>query len=121
MKKILVAEDEPLMREALSEFLSMFSYQPELAEDGKAAWEKWRCGKYDLLISDINMPNMSGIELLRQVKEEKPDFPVILMTGVNLKKAKERARHFKADFLFCKPFPMKNLISTIEGIFKEQD
>ena len=67
-KKILVVDYESEMRVALETTLKREGYQPVSVQDGKAAWEKIEHESFDLIISDVKMPRMDGVELLRAVK-----------------------------------------------------
>jgi len=119
LKKILIAEDEKVMRSMLADYLENFDYELFLAEDGAIAWELWNNNKCDLLISDINMPNMNGIDLLKNIKNVDKSFPVIIITGVNVEKAQEKAMENGADAFLIKPFKMKSLIEEMDKIFNK--
>ncbi len=113
LKKVLVAEDEKVMRFMLCDFLETYNFQVIQAENGKKAWDLWKTESPDLLISDINMPHMSGIELLQRIKEEDKSFPVIIITGVSVDTAQRTAVEYKADGFLAKPFKMKELFDLI--------
>ena len=119
MKKILIAEDEKVMRQMLADYLENFDYELFLAEDGAIAWDLWNNNKCDLLISDINMPNMNGLELLKNIKSKDIDFPVIIITGVNVENAEGLALEGGADAFLTKPFKMKSLIDELNKIFNK--
>jgi len=119
MKKIIIAEDEKVMRSMLADFLESFDYELLLAEDGSVAWNLWNAHQCDLLISDVNMPNMSGIELLKKIKNVNQNFPVIIITGVNIEDAEGVAYENGANSFLIKPFKMKTLIDEINRILPE--
>ena len=116
MKKILVTDDEKVMRSMLTDFLEEAGYEVSQAEDGQIAWSLWQEGKYDLVISDINMPNMNGIELLKNIKKTDENFPVIIITGVSVESAHNSANENNADALLIKPFKMKALVDEIKKV-----
>lgn len=116
IKKILVAEDEKVMRFMLVDFLENFHYQVIQAENGKKAWDMYNQESPDLLISDINMPHLSGIELLQKIKEKDRFFPVIIITGVSVDTAQVTAVECKADGFLAKPFKMKELMELIDKL-----
>ncbi len=118
MKKILISEDEDVMRSMLIDFLTMYDYEIIEAENGKIAWNLWQLEKPDLVISDVNMPVMSGIELLREIKKQDVNFPVIIITGVSIEKAKQEASEYHADAFLSKPFKMKELILCIQSLIE---
>jgi len=89
MAKVLIAEDERVMRFMITDFLENFDIEVLQAENGLDAYVLWKNENPDLLLTDINMPKMNGIDLLKKVKEKNPDFPVIVMTGVNVDTAKK--------------------------------
>ena len=84
--RILVVEDDADLREIYSAVLSHAGYRVDIAEDGEAGWqalqsESYEPDGYDLLITDNNMPKMSGIELIRKLRSERMILPVILASG----------------------------------------
>ena len=116
MIKVLIAEDEKVMRFMITDFLESFDYEVTQAENGLIAYKLWQEIKPDILISDINMPVMSGITLLQRIKDLNPDFPVILITGVSVDTAKKLANDYKADAFLAKPFKMKELLEKIKQL-----
>ena len=79
--KILVADDEEMIRDLLSRVLSQEGYQVTCAADGQEAVKLMRKERYDLVIADLVMPRVNGVELLRKAKEIDPTCPVIVITG----------------------------------------
>jgi len=95
----------------------MMDYGVMSAKDGAVAWEmvsESQPGEYNLIITDINMPKMGGIELFRKVKEKFPDMPIILMTGYGIEKVKQDVE--KADGFLAKPFELDDLNQLVEKI-----
>ena len=83
MSKILVIEDEAAIRRVLIKILSEEneSYQVEEAEDGLVGIEKVKNDDYDLILCDIKMPKMDGVEVLEAVKKIKPEIPIVMISG----------------------------------------
>lgn len=110
--KILVVDDDPTLRELLMDTLNAIGYMSESAIDGIDALDKLMKSKYDLMISDIKMPNLDGISLLKKVRRYYPDLPVLFITGVA---SPEIIGHASPDGFLAKPFR----ISHMEQLIKE--
>ena len=80
-QRILVADDELIIRRLNSEILASAGYEVKVAEDGAAAWEYLQLNSYDLLITDNRMPNLSGLELMRKIHAAHLALPVVMATG----------------------------------------
>jgi len=80
-RRILVVEDEPPIRNINTKMLINAGYHVDSAEDGVAAWTALQARPYDLLITDNNMPRMSGVELLQKIHANGVRLPVIMATG----------------------------------------
>ena len=100
----------------LTDFLENFNYEITQADNGLEAWVLWKNNEFDLLITDINMPKMNGIELLKRVKEVNKSFPVIIITGVSVETAKLNATENGADAFLVKPFKMKQMLDKINEL-----
>ncbi|HQJ47428.1 MAG TPA: response regulator, partial [Ignavibacteriaceae bacterium] len=80
-EKILIVDDEKIVRESLYHWFEEDNYEVDTAEDGETALQKYEKGKYDILLVDMKMPGMSGLDLLTKVKEIDKDALVILITA----------------------------------------
>jgi CheY-like chemotaxis protein len=78
---VLVADDEPLLRTLVNEFLTALGHTADLAGSGEEAWQRFHDSPYDLVITDRAMPGMSGEQVAQHVKALRPGTPVILLTG----------------------------------------
>jgi len=117
---ILVVDDDPAIREVLAEGLSECGYRCETAEDGRAALDRLRRAPCDLLISDIDMPRLDGVGLLREVRALAPDIDVILLTGMHdLDTALNVMRLGASDYL-TKPFHLAQVRLTVERVLEKQ-
>ena len=111
--RILIVDDEVDMRESLQELLSREGYSIDEAANGKNALEKYSKNKYDLVISDIIMPEMDGIGLLKNLKDIDPEVIVILITGYgDIELAVQGIKEGATNFLL-KPWDNKKLLATI--------
>jgi len=117
VKKILVVDDESIMRDLLTDYFEMMDYAVMAAKDGSVAWDMlngYQTGEFNLVITDINMPIMGGIELSRLIKEKYPDMPIIMMTGYGIEKVKQDVE--KAEGFLAKPFELSILQELVEKI-----
>ena len=79
--RILLVDDEPALLRSYARTLGTFGYEVETAENGMVAIEKFKAGEFDVVMSDLSMPGMDGMQLLRAVREHDLDVPVVLATG----------------------------------------
>jgi two-component system nitrogen regulation response regulator NtrX len=117
MPKILIIEDEAAIRRVLSRILSeeSDSYQVEDAEDGVAGYEKIKNNDYDLVLCDIKMPKMDGVELLEAVKKIKPEIPIVMISGHgDMETAINTMRMGAFDYI-SKPPDLNRLLNTVRN------
>jgi two-component system, NtrC family, response regulator PilR len=107
--RILVVDDEPSMREMLRIVLRRDGYDVLIAENGQAALERLRSEPVDLLLSDIRMPDLSGVEVLRAAKEMNRDIVAFMMTAYASTETAVEAMRLGAVDYFTKPFSMDEL------------
>lgn len=84
MKRILIAEDDPFMRNICASRLKKDGYTVDVAPDGQAAWDKIQSSRPDLLLLDINLPRINGYDLLKMIREHAPtkDLNVIIISNL---------------------------------------
>lgn len=111
--KVLVVDDDPNLTDLLVDTLVVIGYEAFAADSAKSAMEILRKEQIDLVISDINMPEMSGIELLEQIKKSNRRLPVMLITGIGTDTIKDRAYSSGADGFLAKPFRIGTIESEI--------
>jgi len=115
-KTILVVDDEPSMRIALSESLKSCGYKVETSESGADALEKFQGDKFEVVITDMRMPGMGGMEVLRGIKKVSPGTPVIVITAYGtVNTAVEAMKEGAADFIM-KPFSVDHLESLVKKV-----
>jgi two-component system, sensor histidine kinase and response regulator len=113
MARILVIDDERGIREGCRRVLQAEGYHAETAENGEAGLRAVEAGKFDLLLVDVKMPGMSGIELVRRVREVDPSLVCVMITGyATLETAVEATRSGAYDFL-PKPFTPDELLAKV--------
>jgi DNA-binding NtrC family response regulator len=115
MSRILVIDDERSIRNTLKDILEFEKYQVELAEDGFKALELLKNNDFDVILCDIKMPGMDGIEVLQKVEELKPDTPVVMISGHgNIDTAVESIKKGAFDFIE-KPLDLNRLLITLRN------
>ena len=118
-KKILIADDEPEMRVALETTLQRENYQLVCAEDGEEALQQFENQVFDMVLTDVRMPKLSGLELLREIKERSPKTPVVMMTAYGtIDNAVEAMKEGAFDYLIKgSGFSADVLVSTVKRAF----
>jgi two-component system nitrogen regulation response regulator NtrX len=115
MPKILVIDDEKSIRNTLEEVLEYEKHQVDLAEDGPSGLELFSANEYDVVLCDIKMAKMDGIEVLEKINESSPNIPVIMISGHgNIDTAVEAIKKGAYDFLE-KPLDLNRLLITIRN------
>ena len=118
--KILVVDDEKSMREILEIFLQNEEYSVSTANNGESAVEAIKNDIFDLVISDMKMPKMGGLELLKNIKEIAPDTVVVIVTAFGTtESAVEAMKHGAYDYI-QKPFQMDNIRLVIKNALEKQ-
>jgi two-component system, cell cycle response regulator CpdR len=116
MPKILLAEDDNDMRRFLVRALSNAGYEVASFDNGRSAYERLREEPFELLLTDIVMPEMDGIELARRATEIDPDLKVMFITGfaaVALNAASEAPKEAK---ILSKPFHLRDLVNEVDRL-----
>ncbi|MDD2380821.1 MAG: sigma-54 dependent transcriptional regulator [Mariniphaga sp.] len=115
MSKILVIDDERSIRNTLKDILEYEKYEVDLAEDGKKGLEMVKNTDYDIILCDIKMPGMDGIEVLEHMNEQAPDSQLIMISGHgNIDTAVESIKKGAYDFIE-KPLDLNRLLITIRN------
>lgn len=113
--RVLVADDDEIFLEILAETVEETGASVELAEDGLVALEKLSAGEFDILISDLNMPRMDGLTLLRQVRTLYPHILSILITGFGSLESAIQALRLGAYDYIQKPFMVEQVAVTVRN------
>jgi two-component system, OmpR family, response regulator MprA len=118
-QRILVVDDEPLVREALKMVLTFEGHSVELASDGPEALRKFAEQKFDIVFTDLKMPQMLGHELARCIKEKNPYQVVVMVTAYAgfLSPPQEKETN-PVDFILTKPFELKTIISAVRRAYE---
>lgn len=111
---ILIVDDEKWVRETFREFCELIdNFQVEIASSGQDALDKIKINNYDLVTVDLIMPEMSGLELLTEIKQISPGLPVIVITGNATEKLINQAGILGASNVIYKPISIDNFFSEI--------
>ncbi len=115
MSNILIIDDEKAIRKTLSEILSYEGYKIDEAGDGEEGFRKFKEKEYDVILCDIKMPKMDGIEFLEKAKESNPDLPIIMISGHGtIETAVEAVKKGAYDYI-SKPPDLNRLLITIRN------
>jgi len=120
-KTILLADDEEEIREDLALFLEYSGYQILQARNGKEAYQLYKENVFDLIITDIEMPKLSGLELVESIRQEDQEVPILIISGYSDKDKLLRAIKLNLVDYIIKPFTRDIMLSTVENIFIVQE
>jgi len=115
---ILIIEDEPDLREGLRHNLELDSYEVEVAGTGPEGLDKARTGAFSLIILDLMLPGMSGLEVLRQLREDGHNTPVIILSAKGQDHDKVSGLEHGADDYVTKPFGLAELMARIRAVLR---
>jgi two-component system cell cycle response regulator CpdR len=118
MTKILLAEDDNDMRRFLAKALANAGYDVISFDNGRSAYDKLREEPFSLLLTDIVMPEMDGIELARRATELDPDLKVMFITGFAAVALNPDSNAPKDARVLSKPFHLKDLVNEVERMLK---
>jgi DNA-binding NtrC family response regulator len=122
-RHILIVEDETQIAATLCQALNHRldgTYRVQTSTQASDALAKLRDTHYDLIITDLRMPGMDGLELIRRVHRTRPQTHVILITGFGTPQVEEEARSLSADYL-PKPFKLRELLAIVRRILGARD
>lgn len=119
--RILLAEDEAALSKAYAQVLIMQGYEVEPVYDGEAALEAANSGTYDLMIFDVMMPKMSGLEVLKALREAGNTTYVIMLTAMSELDDKVEGLELGADEYLTKPIPLKELAARVRSLERRID
>ncbi|SCY83766.1 DNA-binding response regulator, OmpR family, contains REC and winged-helix (wHTH) domain [Paenibacillus polysaccharolyticus] len=118
--RILIAEDEVHLAEAVSQILKKNNYSVDMVHDGRSGLDYAQSGIYDLLLLDIMMPEMDGITVLKTLRSEGNHTPVILLTAKGELSDKVSGLDYGADDYIAKPFATEELLARIRAALRRK-
>src|SRR5579884_4287063 len=112
--RILVIDDESDIRESLEALLELEGYGVELAENATTGLQKLEAGNYDLVLLDLMMPDRSGMEVLRDVRERDTETPIIMITAYGSVEVAVNSLRAGANYYFSKPWDNEKLLIEVD-------
>ena len=110
--RVLVVDDEASIRDLLAKTLALAEYDVDLAPDGRTALERLRLVPYDLLITDLKMPGIDGLAVIREARRLKADIPVIIITGFSTEASAIEAVNLGVSGYLTKPFRIPRVLAA---------
>ncbi|UCD17935.1 MAG: response regulator [Candidatus Zixiibacteriota bacterium] len=118
-KSILIVDDELLIRDLLYDFFTERNWQVSVADSAEKGLELLKIRRFQIVVVDLKMPEVDGIDFLKKVKTISPAIPTILMTGFPSLESAVEALRLKVDDYVIKPFNINRLYKTIDSIVEE--
>jgi excisionase family DNA binding protein len=110
--RVLVVDDEETIRNLLSKTLALADYQVDVAADGRIALDRMRIIHYDLLITDLRMPGVDGLSVIREARRLKADLPVLIVTGYSTEASAIEAINLGVQGYLPKPFRVPRVLAA---------
>jgi excisionase family DNA binding protein len=110
--RVLVVDDEATIRDLLGKTLALAEYDVDMAPDGRTALERLRIIPYDLLITDLKMPGVDGLTVIREARRLKTDLPVIIITGFSNEASAIEAVNLGVSGYLTKPFRVPRVLAA---------
>jgi len=120
MQRVLVVDDDEVIRDILSTMLMTIGFGVDVASRGDEGLKLFRKNLFDLVVTDLKMPGMDGWTLSYYIKDEAPDTPVILITGLTWEHVKGKLKNSCVDSVMFKPFGFTELKSTVQGLLSRK-
>ena len=116
--KILLIEDEKMLADSLRDFLCAKGFQVEVVNDGEQGYEYALLGIYDLLILDVMMPGLNGLQVARQVRSKRVTTPILMLTAKSDVSDRIEGLNAGADYYLTKPFDTRELMACINALLR---
>jgi len=120
MKKILIVEDDKALVRGLADNLKRENFDVVSVGDGSEGYELMKKEKFDLMILDIILPGMNGLDLCRKLREERSQVPILMLTSKKEEVDKVLGLELGADDYLTKPFGMRELIARVKALLRRQ-
>jgi DNA-binding response OmpR family regulator len=120
-KRILIVDDEPLVRQVYTTVLIESGHKVEEAEDGAVAWNALQVNAYDLLITDNQMPKVSGVDLLKKIYAARMTLPIMMATGTFPEEEFNHSPWLQPEITLLKPHTTTEFLEAVEEILYTQN
>lgn len=117
--KILIVDDEEIMHTLLSTFITEMGHQSHSAYTGEEAFQIVQDQSFDLVLTDVRMPGMDGLELLEKIHQHTPSLPVVVITGHGDPTMSEKAKALGAHDFFIKPLSLAQFMNLVQKIAEQ--
>ena len=119
--RILFVEDDSMIGEAVSEILKDAAYAVDWAKDGEEALTSVSVQKYDLVLLDLGLPTMDGMDVLKHIRSQQNQVPLIILTARDALDERVRGLDFGADDFIIKPFETKELLARMRAVCRRKE
>jgi CheY-like chemotaxis protein len=119
--RILVIDDEEVVRSVLSRTLAKVNHQVTLAVNGEKGVQLFKEEKFDMVLTDLGMPGMSGWEVCRMIKKINPETPVGMITGWGAEMSQSKMDEYGLDFLISKPFDLNQILNVVAETMESKE
>jgi PAS domain S-box-containing protein len=119
--RLLVIDDEEFVRSVLSRILAQVGHEVTLAEDGGKGIQLFKKGKFDMVLTDLGMPGMSGWDVCRTIKEISPHTPVGMITGWGMEMNRSKMEECGLDFFISKPFDSNQILDVVAETMESKE
>lgn len=118
--KILIVEDEVRLADAIAEIVKEEGFDADIVNDGESGIDFGMSGEYELIVLDVMLPKCSGFEVVKALREEKKDIPILMLTAKSETEDKVTGLDRGADDYMTKPFDSKELLARIRALLRRQ-
>ena len=115
-RAVLVVEDESDIRDVIAEILELYDYSVTQASDGLEGWRLADSNVYDLIITDLGIPGINGLELVRRIRAASIITPVLIITGVIFENSNNEVRANQPCDVLLKPFKIEDLMKKVAAL-----
>jgi DNA-binding response OmpR family regulator len=117
-QRILVVEDDKMIRRLNCEVLTYSGYHVDTAEDGAAAWDALQLNHYDLMVTDNDMPKVTGVELLQRILAANLNLPIIMASGTVPEEEFTRYPWLQPNLTLLKPYTFEELLAAVKEVLR---